>query len=342
MKNLSKGETKSDMLAMLVRFIFIFTFLSVSVHAVERKKEMQPSNKCPGYRYVYMVNVSPESEKDERVEFYACKQIAEPSSRPVQCEKIGSISVEKIKETAYIEAEKLWEYKGGILAGAGCSVFAYSAAFANYRLGAAFAAYNLPIDELETKGLRDEVKSKKRELGELPSIESKYTRAIPEICLKLTHLSTSKEKSNFNKGVVTSVRSIAAIFHQVNAMRADAREVWTTVDKKEREAKFAVYKRNVNRVNAARSKAINVSTNAVKFVYEYLTSDTMLNIPVGTSAEIAIVSPNSCIPSPEISKMRETLGAFTELLKTGTDILETDIDINELLKHKFFNEGSSN
>ncbi|MCO5141501.1 MAG: hypothetical protein M9962_00255 [Oligoflexia bacterium] len=314
--------------------LFIYLIQAPFAGAFDSKTQALRTNTCPGYRYVYMVNVPAEKSEDEKVEFHACRQIVEPSSRPIQCERIGSIKVDKIKETSQMATEKLWEYKGGILAGAGCAVFAYSAAFASYKLGGAFAAYNYPIEMIEKEGLREEVRNDKRELGALPSIESKYTRAVPAICSKITSL-VNDEHGSFDKGVMTAVRSLAAIFHQTHAMQADARAVWTTIDKKERDAKFAIYKKNVNRTNAARVEAFSTSTQAIKFVYEYLTSETMLNIPVGTSAEIAMVSPKSCIPSPEIEKMRETLTVFTELLKTGKNVLDTDIDINELIKHKF-------
>ena len=85
----------------------------------------------------------------------------------------------------------------------------------------------------------------------------------------------------------------------------------------QRAAKYEQYKRNVARSQKFQVEALAQGFNASRFVYEYLTNGALLDVPVGTSGEIALVSPDSCIPDPKFEQLKESLAALKHAIASG-------------------------
>jgi hypothetical protein len=268
---------------------------------------------CEGFRYVFMD--SPPGAEETTLRFTACRNIREPSSRPVNCEVIGELDITQLKVAAYEAAENLWEFKKGLIVGASCVIAVEALAFASGRSNFAFRAYNSVGEKVAIDGLQNEVLSGERQIGELPLLESRVPGPSANACSFLK--SQGKKDPSFSQGALLAIRTMVAMIHQTRALKADAKLIWQTpLD--QRAAKYEEYKRNVARSQKLQTEALAQGFNASRFVYEYLTSGALLDVPIGTTGEIAVVSPDSCIPDPNIKRLKDSLQVLKQAIASGT------------------------
>jgi len=290
----------------ILAFVLLTIFYSPSGLAQE------PAKTCEGFRYVFME--SPEGIADTTLRFAACRNIREPSSRPVNCEVIGELDITELKVAAFESAGNLWEFKKGVLIGASCVIAAETLSYANMPTNLLFRAYNSGGEKVAIAGLQEEVRSGKRKLGELPLLESRVPGPAAKVCSFIT--SRKKNNKSFASGAMLAIKTFLAVIHQTRALRADAKLLWQ-IPIEQRAAKHEEYKRNVAKSQGQQVEALAQGFNASRFVYEYLTEGQLLDVPVGTTGDIAVVSPDTCISDSAVAKLKGSLETLKQSIATG-------------------------
>jgi hypothetical protein len=270
-----------------------------------------PEPKCDGYRYLYME--STERGKDpSKVRYHACRRILEPSSRPVACEQLGEIDMKKIEEEAGRVSEKLWQYRYGIALGTGCMILAQAATFFSQPISMGFRLFHRGNDTKQDLDLRQELTSGRRKLGELPTESSGRLSPVSSACSQLT----ASGEPAFRAGAFTAVKALSSLGHHARAAHADARTIRES-PVGERAKKFDTYAENMSKRRKAQAKALVEISTAVGAMREFLLSHKITHLPVGLSGEIAITSPDTCIPESEVQELKKQLKALNELIEHG-------------------------
>lgn len=277
---------------------------------------------CHGYRYAYMTTADP--SHGDKVDLFACKEVLQPSSIPVGCERIGQIDTQKITDTTYLVGKKILSYKSGIIAGATCVVMAQIGSFFNEPVSIGTRAYNFGAATSEIEALKEETRSGKRELGTLPLADSKRSRAVSGFCSTVV----GGKKTEFQNGAQLSIETFLSLNHRIMGLQADSREVWTS-SSSDREAKFKEFKKNVNRTRALEYKAASGSLSALKIVYDYFTSNEIVNVPFGLTSDLAVVPTDSCIPFPDVDKLKQYIGELNLVTQQAKVLLE-DKDVKNI------------
>lgn len=268
-------------------------------------------DRCDGFRYVYMA-APVEAKQSGIVEFQACRQIDNRSSRPQICEKIGEIDTNKIKDETYRASQTLWAYRNGVILGTSCVLFAEIGSFLSQPVSSGFRVFNKVQEKSEELAMVEEVRSGQRQVGMIPLAASKRPGAVPSLC----HHLTGKTDPAFQAGARAAIEAVTSYIHQTRALRADARYIMQQ-QPSERAALYETYKRNIAVTHEAQARALSMTLSGLNALYTYYTSGEVLNVPIGTSDEIAIVSPKFCVPAPKIEELRKSVQLMNDLISAG-------------------------
>lgn len=307
MRQMQKNSFLPNLLRRSFRQVVLFCAL-VAVTTTTHAQRVPQEPRCHGYRYAFIQEVG------TVVQFYACKRILEPSSRPVDCQMLGEIETAEVRKKL---KSKAYSYVAGYSLGVLCGMAGYIAAKVSAPVGGAVAAYNYGAQTLSVGEMQEEVLTHQRELGQMPFAQHHYQSAGRGLCSYLTKGS----KSLFASGTNQAVDHIASMRMEAEAMHADSKLIWAAPASKRAEM-FATYKKNIRLRQERRARAMTRATNIATEIAEYAMSNELTDIPFGTTGELAIVPANSCIPTVDLIVAAESLRSFPRRVDEVLKMLE--------------------